>query len=55
MCNIYYFSDCLELNKSVICTSLGIHNISEKGQSWLNNALENHKKTVLSGVRGLVF
>jgi len=40
------------LNKSVICTSLGIHNLCEKGEAWLDNALNNHKKTVLAGVRG---
>lgn len=41
-----------ELNKAVICTSLGIHNLVYVGQSWLDTALENHKKSVLAGVRG---
>lgn len=47
-------SVCLALNKSVICTSLGIHNIVEKGESWLDLALGNQRKTILSGVRGFV-
>uniref|UniRef100_A0A7E4ZSN8 Inositol-1-monophosphatase n=1 Tax=Panagrellus redivivus TaxID=6233 RepID=A0A7E4ZSN8_PANRE len=40
------------LNKSVICTSLGIHNVVGVGPAWLDRALENHKKTVIAGVRG---
>ena len=40
------------LNRAVICCSLGIHNIVDKGQGWLETALGNHKKTVLAGVRG---
>lgn len=39
----------------MIATTLGIHNIAEKGEQWLDNALGNHKKTILQGkVRGLV-
>uniref|UniRef100_A0A914DBP2 Inositol-1-monophosphatase n=1 Tax=Acrobeloides nanus TaxID=290746 RepID=A0A914DBP2_9BILA len=41
-----------ELNKAVICTSLGIHNLKTLGEPWLDNALANQKKTVLAGVRG---
>ncbi|CAD5205692.1 unnamed protein product [Bursaphelenchus okinawaensis] len=41
-----------EFNKSVICTSLGIHNIVEKGQQWLDIALDNHRRSVAAGVRG---
>jgi len=40
------------LNKAVICTTLGIHNIVDKGEAWLETALGNHKKTILKGVRG---
>jgi len=40
------------LNKAVICTSLGMHNIPDKGEAWLDVALQNQKKTILSGVRG---
>lgn len=44
----------LALNKAVICTSLGIHNLAEKGQPWLETALGNQRKTVLAGVHGCV-
>jgi fructose-1,6-bisphosphatase/inositol monophosphatase family enzyme len=40
------------LNKSVICTSLGIHNLVDIGPSWLDISLSNHRKSVLAGVRG---
>ncbi|KAI6182315.1 Inositol monophosphatase family-containing protein [Aphelenchoides bicaudatus] len=37
-----------ELKKAVICTSLGIHNIVEKGSSWLDIALDPSKAVVLA-------
>jgi myo-inositol-1(or 4)-monophosphatase len=40
------------LNKAVICSSLGIHNIPALGEAWLDTALNNNKKTTLAGVRG---
>uniref|UniRef100_A0AC34QR60 Inositol-1-monophosphatase n=1 Tax=Panagrolaimus sp. JU765 TaxID=591449 RepID=A0AC34QR60_9BILA len=40
------------LNKSVICTSLGIHNLVSGGNTWLDIALDNHKKSILAGVHG---
>jgi myo-inositol-1(or 4)-monophosphatase len=40
------------LNKSVICTSLGIHNIVDVGEKWIDIALDNHRKSVCAGVRG---
>jgi hypothetical protein len=40
------------LNQSVICSSLGIHNIVEKGPGWLEISLGNSKATTLAGVRG---
>ncbi|CAD5208473.1 unnamed protein product [Bursaphelenchus xylophilus] len=47
-----HVSKTTEFNKAVICTSLGIHNIVEKGQQWLETALDNHRKSVQNGVRG---
>lgn len=40
------------LNKSVICSTLGLHNLKEKGEAWLDVALENQRKTLLNGVHG---
>ncbi|KAI6178741.1 Inositol-1-monophosphatase [Aphelenchoides besseyi] len=41
-----------KLNQAVITQSLGVHNIVEKGQPWLDTALENCRKTVGNGVHG---
>jgi len=40
------------LNAAVMCTTLGIHNIVQKGESWLDVSLNNHKKSVKAGVHG---
>lgn len=40
------------LNKSIICSSLGIHNLHSKGTMYLDTALGNQRKTTLAGVRG---
>ncbi|KAI6203460.1 Inositol monophosphatase family-containing protein [Aphelenchoides besseyi] len=37
-----------KLNQSVITQSLGVHNIVEKGQPWLDTALENYRKTLFA-------
>uniref|UniRef100_A0AC35TTM2 Inositol-1-monophosphatase n=1 Tax=Rhabditophanes sp. KR3021 TaxID=114890 RepID=A0AC35TTM2_9BILA len=42
-----------ELSKSVICQSLGIHNITHVGKKWLNIVTGNMIKEVEAGVRGL--
>ncbi|KAE9552299.1 hypothetical protein FO519_004485 [Halicephalobus sp. NKZ332] len=47
-----HVSDSEELSKAVICTSLGIHNLVSVGPLWLDTALDNHRKSVLAGVRG---
>jgi myo-inositol-1(or 4)-monophosphatase len=47
-----HVSNAEALNKSVICTSLAIHNVVNIGESWLDIALENHRKSILAGVRG---
>lgn len=41
-----------ELKKAVICTSMGMHNVPEKGVEWLDIAVDNQKKLTLAGVRG---
>ncbi|KAH7728652.1 Inositol-1 [Aphelenchoides avenae] len=40
------------VNKAVMCSSLGIHNLPTLGEPWLDTALNNNKKTTLAGVRG---
>uniref|UniRef100_A0A914CB37 Inositol-1-monophosphatase n=1 Tax=Acrobeloides nanus TaxID=290746 RepID=A0A914CB37_9BILA len=41
------------LNKAVICTTLGEHNFKDHGEKYLDTALSNHRKVVLSGARGI--
>uniref|UniRef100_F1LC83 Inositol-1-monophosphatase n=1 Tax=Ascaris suum TaxID=6253 RepID=F1LC83_ASCSU len=40
------------LNRSLICQSLGIHNLVTFGDKWMNIALENHRRQCLAGIRG---
>lgn len=40
------------LDKSVVTTSLGVHNIPALGSDWLDTALENQKRVVQKGIRG---
>jgi myo-inositol-1(or 4)-monophosphatase len=40
------------INKAIICSSLGIHNLTEKGQEWLNVSMGNQLKTTLAGIHG---
>jgi len=40
------------LNKAIVCSSLGIHNLVSKGDEWLEIALSNQKNITKAGVRG---
>uniref|UniRef100_A0A914H342 Inositol-1-monophosphatase n=1 Tax=Globodera rostochiensis TaxID=31243 RepID=A0A914H342_GLORO len=45
-------SSATALDQSVICQTLGQHNIKEKGEKWLENACANLRSTILSGTHG---
>uniref|UniRef100_A0A183BVT9 Inositol-1-monophosphatase n=1 Tax=Globodera pallida TaxID=36090 RepID=A0A183BVT9_GLOPA len=45
-------SSATALDQSVICQTLGQHNIKEKGEKWLENAIANLRSTILSGTHG---
>jgi len=47
-----HVSNTQEIEKSVICSSLGIHNLTTIGEGWLDISLSNQRKTTLAGVRG---
>jgi myo-inositol-1(or 4)-monophosphatase len=47
-----HVSDVKELKDSLICSSLGMHNLPERGPGWLDTALENKRRTAMSGVHG---
>uniref|UniRef100_A0A914WZR1 Inositol-1-monophosphatase n=1 Tax=Plectus sambesii TaxID=2011161 RepID=A0A914WZR1_9BILA len=48
-----YVSKTEELSKSVIASTLGIHNIVSQGPSWLDKSLSNARRQVEAGVRGI--
>ncbi|KHJ98749.1 inositol monophosphatase family protein [Oesophagostomum dentatum] len=49
-----HVSNTTELNRSLITASMGIHNLANFGESWLDIAQSNMRREVQAGIRGWV-
>ncbi|GMR54190.1 hypothetical protein PMAYCL1PPCAC_24385 [Pristionchus mayeri] len=47
-----HVSNTKELSKSLLCQSLGIHNVTAIGEKWLDMVMSNQRKQVQAGIRG---